>query len=148
MSTFTQIIYQIVFSTQQRQPVLTEPNRVELFKYIHGILRNKKCHLYRVNGVEDHIHILTDLHPTISLAALVKDIKLASSQYIKERNLFPGFSNWQEGYGAFTYSIDQKNTIIEYIKNQETHHQVKTFREEYIALLKENQIEFDEKYLI
>ncbi|WP_051291188.1 IS200/IS605 family transposase [Pedobacter glucosidilyticus] len=85
MSTYTQIIYQIVFSTKYRGRTLTKDNRKELFKYIWGILENKKCHLYRINGVEDHIHIVTHLHPSVSLASLVKDIKVASSLYIKEQ---------------------------------------------------------------
>ncbi|MEP0005496.1 MAG: IS200/IS605 family transposase [Balneola sp.] len=108
MSTYTQIIYQIVFSTKNRVPVLHKTGRTDLFKYIWGILKNKKCHLYQINGVEDHIHILTHIHPSVALSQLVKDIKLASSIYIKENKLFFGFDGWQEGYGAFTYSLKEK----------------------------------------
>ena len=147
MSTYTQILYQIVFSTKNRMPVLHKENRKELFKYIWGILESKNCHLYQLNGVEDHLHILTHLHPSIALSDLVKDIKIASSKLIKENNLFPGFAGWQEGYGAFTYSFDAKETLINYIKNQEEHHRKISFQEEYIQLLKERNIEFDEKYL-
>lgn len=147
MSTYTQIIYQIVFGTKNRERSLTKENRDELFKYISGLLQNKKCHLYRINGVEDHLHVVTHLHPSVSLASLVKDIKLASSQYIKVNKLFQNFNGWQEGYGAFTYSIKEKDRLIEYVKNQEEHHRVKTFREEYISLLQEHGVEFDEKYL-
>ena len=100
-----------------------------------------------MNGIEDHIHIVTHIHPTVAPAALVKDIKLASSDYIKEKGLFPDFSGWQDGYGAFTYSYSAKNGLIEYVKNQEEHHKTKTFREELIELLKEHGVEFDEKYL-
>ncbi len=148
MSTYTQILYQIVFSTKYREPILIKPNREALFKYIWGVIKNKNCHLYRINGVEDHIHILTHLHPAVSLASLVKDIKVSSSLYIKEHQLFNGFTNWQSGYGAFTYSIKEKNRVINYIKNQEEHHRKKTFREEYIDLLKEHGVDFDEKYLL
>ncbi len=148
MSTYTQILYQIVFSTRNRKKCLNKPGRQELFKYIHGILKNKNCHLYRINGVEDHLHIVTHIHPTIALAFLVKDIKLATTEYIDFEFLFPGFDGWQDGYGAFTYSIDAKNRLIEYVKNQEEHHRVKTFREEYIQLLIEHGIEYDEKYLL
>ncbi len=148
MSTYTQIIYQIVFSTKHREQTLTKNNRDTLFKYIWGLLKNKQCHLYRINGVEDHLHIVTHLHPTVSLSSLVKDIKVSSSLYIKEQNLFKHFTNWQEGYGAFTYSIKEKDRLIEYVKNQEVHHSSKSFKEEYIELLKEHQIEFDEKYLL
>jgi putative transposase len=148
MSTYTQILYQIVYSTWNCEKVLDNYNREELFKYISGILNNKKCHLYRIGEVSDHLHILTHIHPTVALSSLVKEIKLASSEYIKNKKLFQNFSGWQEGYGAFTYSFKDKDRLIEYIKNQETHHQVKTFKEELIDLLTEHRIEFDEKYLL
>ena len=148
MSTYTQILYQIVFSTRNRKKSLRKTGRQELSKYIHGILKNKNCHLYRINGVEDHLHIVTHIHPTIAVACLIKDIKLATTEYIEYEFLFPGFDGWQDGYGAFTYSIGAKDNLIEYVKNQKEHHKVKTFREEYINLLKEHGIEFDEKYLL
>jgi len=110
-------------------------------------MKNKKCHLYRINGVEDHIHILTDLHPTIALSGLIKDIKLASTKMIKQENLITNFPGWQVGYGAFTYGMSAKDNLIEYIKNQEEHHRKVTFKEEYIGLLKEHDIDYDEKYL-
>ena len=101
--------------------------------------------MYRINGVEDHLHIVTHIHPTVALASLVKDIKLASSAFIKEKKLFSDFDGWQDGYAAFTYSIEAKDNLIEYVKNQEEHHKTKSFREE---LIQQHQIEFDEKYLI
>ena len=147
MSTYTQIIYQIVFSTKYRERVLTKDNREELFKYIWGIIQKKNSHLYRINGVEDYIHIVTNLHAAVSLSSLVKDIKVGSSIYIKENNLFIDFQNSQVGYGAFTYSIKEKYRLIEYVKNQEEHHKMVSFKEELISFLKEHGIEFDEKYL-
>lgn len=148
MSTYTQILYQIVFSTKNRERTLARSQRKELFNYISGILEHKKCHLYQINGVEDHLHILTHLHASVALADLVKDIKLASTKFIKEKDIFPLFNGWQDGYAAFTYSIDRKETLISYIQNQEEHHKVKSFREEYIDLLNEHGITFDEKYLL
>jgi len=148
MSTYTQILYQIVFGTKNREQTLDKENRNELYKYICGILKNKNCHLYQIDGVSEHIHIVTHLHPSIALALLVKDIKLASSQFIKTENLFPKFNGWQDGYGAFTYSIQEKEKLIQYVKSQEEHHRKKTFKEEYISLLNEHGIEFDEKYLL
>lgn len=148
MSTYTQILYQIIFSTKERKNVLLEKNREQLFKYIGGILKKKNCHLYRINGVENHIHIFTHLHPAVPLASLVKDIKLASSEMIKNKKLFLGFSNWQTGYGAFTYSIRDKDIIIEYVKNQVKHHKTETFIDEYKRLLSEHKIELDDKYLM
>jgi REP element-mobilizing transposase RayT len=148
MSTYTQILYQIVFSTKNRVHSLTKPNREELYKYIWGILNNKNCHLFRIGGNTDHIHIVTHIHPSISLASLVKDIKMASSDHIKSLNLFPDFDGWQNGYGGFTYSFKEKDLLIEYVKNQEAHHKIKNSKDELIELLKEHGIEFDEKYLL
>lgn len=111
-------------------------------------MKNKNCHFYRIGGVEDHIHIITHLHPSISLASLVKDIKLASSGHIKSLNLFPGFNGWQNGYGGFTNSFKDKDRLIEYVKAQEEHHKMVTFKDELIELLKEHGIGFDEKYLL
>ncbi|TVR76140.1 MAG: IS200/IS605 family transposase [Chitinophagaceae bacterium] len=148
MSTYTQILYQIVFSTKSRERVLFKENRPKLFKYIWGILEKKNCHLYRINGVEDHLHILTHIHPTVSLSNLVKDIKLASSDYIKEKQLFTNFGGWQEGYGAFTYSYSEKDRLIEYIKNQEEHHKKVSFKSDFIELLKEHGVEYKEEYLL
>lgn len=148
MSTYTQIIYQIVFGTKGHEKTLVKEYRKELYQYTWGILQNKECHLYQINGIEDHIHILTDIHSSVSLSTLVKDIKLASSKFIKAKQLFPSFNGWQDGYGAFTYSVREKDTLIQYIKNQEEHHAKKTFREEFIELLNEHGIVFNEKYLL
>ena len=147
MSTYTQILYQIVFSTKHRALTLSSDNRQQLFEYIAGILKNKNCFVYQIGGVADHIHIITHLHPSVALSSLVKDIKLASSDYIKTNKLFPKFTGWQEGYGAFTYSIDAKARLIAYAKNQELHHQRLAFLEEYIDLLKESEVLFEEKYI-
>ncbi|NOX86760.1 MAG: transposase [Chlorobi bacterium] len=148
MSTFTQFLYQIVFSTKYQERSMIESGQKMLYKYIWGILKNKNCHLYRIGGVENHIHIVTHIHQSVAIANLIKDIKLASGEYIKNEKIFPDFSGWQDGYGAFTYHISAKNNLIEYVKNQKEHHRKISFREEYISLLKEHQIEFDEKYLL
>ncbi len=148
MSTYTQILYQLVFSTKMRLPTLQKHGREQLFAYITGVLSNKKCHCYRVGGVEDHIHIMTHIHVSQNVDALIKDIKLSTTSMIKSEKLLPHFGGWQEGYGAFTYAIGAKENLIRYAMNQEEHHRKITFREEYIALLKEHEIEFDEKYLL
>ncbi|HRN40525.1 MAG: IS200/IS605 family transposase [Flavobacteriales bacterium] len=148
MSTYTQILYQIVFSTKHREQTLDANNRKELYQYIWGILKNKKCHLYQIGGIEDHVHIIIHLHPSVSLANLVKDIKLASSEFIKTNKLFKNFNGWQSGYGAFTYSIEAKENLINYVKNQEQHHKIKSFKDEYLEILKEHGIDYDEKYLL
>ena len=99
MSTHTQILYQLVFGTKSHAHTLTAESRQELFKYIGGGLKKKNCHLYRINGVEDHLHIVTHLHPSVALASLIKDIKLASSEYIKYAGTFQKFGGWQDGTG-------------------------------------------------
>ncbi len=126
---------------------MTKERRKELFQYIYEILENKNCHLYRLNGVEDHLHIVTHINPTISISSLVKDIKLASSYWIKTNKIFKNFNGWQEGYGAFTYSIKEKDRLIEYVKNQEQHHKKTIYKDELILLLKEHGVDYDEKYL-
>jgi len=148
MSTYTQIIYQIVFGTKYRNHSLTKKGRPDLFRYITVLLQNKKCHLYQINGVEDHIHIVLSLHPSVSLASLVKDIKVASTIFIKEHKLFKDFIGWQEGYGAFTYTIKEKHRLIKYVMNQETHHKIKSFKDEYMELLNEHGVHFNEAYLL
>ena len=96
MSTYTQFLYQIVFSTKDRNPALVKPNQKQLYKYLWGILNNKKCHLYRINGVEDHLHIITHIHPTVPVSSLIKDLKTSSNKFIKKEGLFPEFNDWQE----------------------------------------------------
>jgi hypothetical protein len=87
------------------------------------------------------------LHQSVALAQLVQDIKVASSKYIKQKNLFPLFTSWQIGYGAFTYSVEARKNLIRYVKNQEAHHARKNFEKEYIQMLKQQQVRFDEKFL-
>ncbi len=148
MSTHTSIVYHIIWTPFKRKPVLTKDSRRELFNYIFGILKNKNCHTYRINGVEDHLHIALSLHPSVSLSALIKDIKLASSQMIKSTKLFKGFDGWQEGYAAFTHSYSSLDNLVNYIKNQEEHHKKMSFLEEYVELLEEHGVSFDPKFLL
>ena len=147
MSTYTKLIYHIVFSTKNREKALNQTHKRELFKYIWGFTEAKKCHLYRINGVEDHIHVLIGLRSYMNVSDFVKELKTSSGNWIKEITVFPKFKGWQIGYGAFTVSAYEKDGLIEYIKNQEEHHKKVTFEEEYRALLKEHGIEFEEKYL-
>lgn len=148
MASYRQIIYHLTFHTKNSESVLNNSENDELFKYIWGVIKNNKCKLYRINGIEDHVHIICDLHPSVSLANLVKDIKVSSSKWIKEKNLYPGFTNWADGYGAFTLSIKEKDSAIKYVMNQQVHHKKIGFKEEYIQLLRDHGIIFDEKFLI
>lgn len=148
MSTFRQILYHIVFATKNRGQTLVTEHQESLYKYMWGTINNNKSKLYRINGMEDHIHILSDLHPSICLSDFVKDIKVSSSIWLKGSGMFPEFDSWQVGYGAFTYSVKEKPFLIEYIKNQKQHHAKETFLDEYKRILIENEIAFEEKYLL
>jgi len=148
MGTYRQVYYQIVFGTKHRKPSINENYADDLYRYIWGISKKKNCKLYRVNGIEDHIHIMSDLHPTVCLADYVKDIKVATNLWMKESGKFPAFEGWQDGYGAFTYSSREKDMIINYIKRQKEHHKKENFYDEYKRLLMEHCIEFNEKFLL
>ncbi len=148
MSTYTAVSYHIVFSTKDRVPVLQRDSRPDLFRYIWGIIRNRQGHLYRINGVQDHVHILSSLHPAVCLADFIKDIKTGWARWIKQKAVFKRFSHWQEGYAAFTCARRDRDGLIEYIKRQEEHHRRITFEQEYRKLLVEAGIEFDERYLL
>jgi putative transposase len=147
MSTHIAVSYHVVFSTKDRAPVLHKDRRSDLFRYIWGIISKREGHLYRINGVQDHLHILTSLHPSVCLADFVKDIKTGSSRWIKQNAVFKGFSYWQEGYAAFTCARHDRDKLIEYIKGQEEHHRTATFQDEFRKLLIEAGIEFDESHL-
>ncbi|MGI8907170.1 MAG: IS200/IS605 family transposase [Candidatus Sumerlaeaceae bacterium] len=148
MSTYTQIYYHIVFSTKLRAPVLNRlDDREKMLRYMWGVATGQNCHLYRINAVEDHVHLLTSLHPTVCLSDFVKNLKVATTVWIKENGLFRNFSGWQDGYGAFTCGHSDKDDVIEYIKTQVEHHKRVSFVDEYRAMLKAAGIAFDEKYL-
>ncbi len=148
MSSYKQIFYQIVFGTKNREATISEQYEHELYKYIWSVIVNHKCKLYRINSMPDHIHIFSDLHPSVSLSDYIKDIKLASSSWMKQSGKFPLFAGWQNGYGAFTYSLKEKERVVNYIKNQKAHHKSEIFFDEFKRLLQEHRIEFDERYLL
>ncbi len=146
MSSYRQILYQIVFRTKNSRKSLNSEHQDELFAYIMGIIKNKNCFLYRINGVEDHIHILSDLHPSIALADFVRDIKTSTSIWLKQTGKFPYFEGWADGYAAFTYSVREKEKLINYIKNQQIHHKKSTFEQELRILLDEEGIKIDDRF--
>ncbi len=147
MGTYTRILYQITFQILNWEPTLTKHNRERLFSFIAGILMKKKCFVYQVGGIEDHIHIITHVHPTISISTLVKDIKLSCVDFIRREKLFPGFMGWNEGYGAFTYSLEAEMNLIKYVKDQEQHHKKESPKKEYLRQLRGFGIDFNEKYI-
>ena len=144
---YRQLYFHIVFGTKEHRPTLSDPHTEELYKFIWGIVRNKSCKLYQINGSLDHLHLLSDLHPSIALANYIKDIKVSSSIWLKQQEHFKNFEGWAEGYAAFSISHNDRNKVIAYIKNQKVHHHAESFMEEYKRLLKEFGIEYDERYL-
>ncbi len=146
-NTYSQIYIQVIFAVQGRQNLLPLKNKDELHKYIAGIVRNKIQYLLRINSVQDHVHILLSLKPDIALSDLVRDIKTNTSRFINNKGWLKGKFNWQEGFGAFSYSHSQLERVIRYIDMQEEHHRRQTFKDEYCALLEKFQVNFDPKYL-
>ncbi len=147
MPTYTDITYHIVFGTKHRVRVLHKSRRNDLFQFITGILTNHRCQLYRIGGVEDHLHILTSLHPSLALADLIKTIKTAASDWIKGHGVFPAFNYWQEGYGAFTTNLQGRPPLIAYIQNQEEHHRIRTFTDELHDMVKAHGLKWHPDHL-
>jgi REP element-mobilizing transposase RayT len=139
-------MYHIVCRTKDSRLTIPLEHKDKLCAYLAGFTKNKNCHLYRVNGVEDHIHILTDISKGILPENFVRDIKVASSKWMKSTGLFPNFKGWSVGYGSFTCSYQDKDRLIEYIKKQEQHHKKVSFEDEYRELLLLNGIQPDERY--
>ncbi len=144
---FTQLYIHLVFSPKYRERVLVKEIRSELFSYISGIISNRKHKSLIINGVSDHIHILFGANPDDKISDLVACIKRESSGFINGNNWFAGKFHWQDGYGAFSYGRSQLDMIYNYIVNQENHHRRKTFRDEYLSLLKKFDINYDERFL-
>jgi REP element-mobilizing transposase RayT len=130
MSSFRQIIYHIVFRTKDSRESLVLEHSDELYAYIGGIIKNKNCFLYQMNGMKEHIHILSDLHPSVALADYLRDIKTSSSIWLKKNPDFPAFQGWADGYAALTYAYNDLDTIIKYIENQREHHKRVSFIDE------------------
>jgi REP element-mobilizing transposase RayT len=146
MSAYRQILYHIVFRTKASEKTINQEHSTELKKYIWGIITNKKCVLFRINCMEEHVHILSDLHPSLALADYIKDIKVSSSKWIKESGLFPKFRGWGIKYCALTYSYKERDIIIDYIKNQQEHHRAESFQDEIRRLFKEHGIDLNDKW--
>jgi len=146
-NTYTQIYLHIVFSVKGRENLIKKKWKEELYKYICGIVNGKEQKVYAIGGVGDHIHILVSIKPNIALSDLIRDIKANSSKWINEKGFVLGKFQWQEGFGAFSYAQSQLDAVIAYINNQEQHHLVKTFKDEYLELLQKFNVEYNDKYL-
>ena len=147
MSTYSQIYIQIIFAVKGRNSLIREAWEEQLYKYITGIVRNKGQKMLAINGVANHIHFLIGMKPSCCLSDLVREIKKSTNVFINEHNLTKFKFSWQSGFGAFSYSQSQLDNVIAYIMNQKEHHKKKTFKEEYLLLLKKFEVTYNDQYL-
>ncbi len=147
MNTFSQIYIQVVFAVKGRESLIDKNWEEDLYKYITGIVQNKNQKMLSINGTKNHIHFLIGMKPTCCLSDLVREIKKSSNTFVNEIKTGRRKFNWQDGYGAFSYSHSSLNNVINYIQNQKNHHKKQTFKEEYILFLKKFQIEFNTEHL-
>ena len=146
-NTFSQIYLQFVFAVQNRQSLIAKEHKEELHKYITGIVQNRKAKMLAVNCMPDHTHLFVGFKPTILISDFVKEIKVESNEFINDKNWVRGQFNWQEGYGVFSYGHSQLDKVINYVLTQEINHQKRTFKQEYLGLLKKFDIKFEDRYL-
>ncbi len=146
-NTYSQLNIHCVFAVKGRENIITKNFRDELHKYMSGILKHDGAFPLSVGGWKDHVHVFFELPVTMSVSDEMRMLKATSSKWINDRKLVKGKFSWQEGYGGFSYSRSQRNSVINYIMNQEEHHRTKTFRDEYLELLKKFEILFNEKYV-
>lgn len=146
MSTYFKLHYHIVFGTKKRVPCLEKAWRPQLWEYMGGTVRGLGGVPHGVGGWNDHVHLLIDLKPTQVIPEVVRELKKASTEWVRQHTGLKTFQ-WQEGYGVFTVGWRERERIKSYIANQEAHHGRKTYGEEFIALLNEAGVEYDPKYL-
>lgn len=146
-NTYHQLYVQTVFAVKYRASVLKPEWRKEFFGVIGNLINETGCKNIIVNGVDDHVRCFFGLLPTLSIADVMQNIKSNSSGWLNNRNLIKHRFEWQSGYGAFSYSRSHINNAFQYILNQETHHRKKTLKIEYLELLKNFEIEYEDKYL-
>ena len=146
-NTYTKIYLQFIFAVKNRVSLIQPEWKIELYKYITGIVQNNKHKLIAINGMPDHLHIFVGYKPHQLIPDLLQDIKGCSSTWINEKQFIRGKFGWQSGYAAFSYSHSQIGDVANYIKNQEIHHEKKSFREEYIKFLKQFNVDYDKRYI-
>jgi len=145
-NTYHQIYLQTIFAVKYRKAVIDKTWKEKLFAVISNLINETNCKTIIVNGVEDHVHCFIGIKPVVAVSELMKTVKAKSSKYINDHSLTPEHFEWQEGYGVFSYSQKDVDTVYKYIQHQEEHHKVQTFRQEYLELLKEFKVEYDEQY--
>jgi len=146
-NTYSQMNVQCVFAVKGRENLIVQDFRDNLHKYISTCLNNLGCFSLAVGGWKDHVHVFFELPASRSVSDTMREIKAVSSKWINDNKFVKGKFQWQDGYGAFTYSRSQRNDVIQYIIKQEEHHRKKTFKEEYIEMLQKFEIPYQEQYL-
>lgn len=146
-NTYIQLYIHIVFSVKARHALIPKHHKSKLHQYITGIITKRKQKVIQINSMPDHIHILVGMTPDIALSDLVQSIKIGSTRFINRQGWIAGKFQWQEDFGAFSYSRSQLNTVAAYIENQEEHHSQQTFHEEYLEFLKRFNVPYDPKYV-
>ena len=132
------LTYHIVWRTKCSRPTINEKFEQQFYRYVYGICSGKKCYLYQINSMPDHVHLCVAIHPTIAVSTFMQVLKQETSKWMKEhKEWFPSFEAWGNGYAAFTYSAKERPTVIAYIARQKEHHKKFNFQKEYEAWLKE-----------
>ena len=145
--TYTQLYVQLVFSVKGRNAIIPKNHKEEVHKYITGVVQKRRHKLIAINAMRDHIHIFIGLHPSQSISDLVNNIKTASTKEIKKQSWMKYNFEWQNGYGAFSYSKSQIGRVIKYILNQPEHHKKTSFKKEYMDMLDKLEIDYKSEYL-
>jgi putative transposase len=146
-NTYTKLYAHCIFTPKGRESLLKEVLREKVHKYIYGIIEGMNCKPIAINGTTDHIHILVGFCPSLSIENLVRDIKRSSSIYINSNHLTSYKFSWQEGYGAFTVGYRDLDRVYNYVYNQQVHHSNKSFKNEYMGILRDEGIDFSNDYL-
>lgn len=146
-NTYTQIYLHVVFAVEGRQSLIAPEHNDEVQKYIAGIVTAQKHKLIAINNMPDHLHMLVGLRPDAALSDLVRDVKAGAAKLINDKHWVTGRFSWQEGFGAFSYSRSQIDTVVRYIQNQQKHHAKKTFQDEYTELLEKFGVAYEQKYI-
>lgn len=139
-------IHHIIINTRCRHMTITHENRKALYHLIYDIIERRKCHTIWINGIENHVHILLDLHPSVACADLVMEIKRETSRWMKQSRLFPNFEGWGKEYAAFSYSKAEKETVMNYVKNQQEHHKTQSYEDELRQFYEEYGFKFSVEY--
>ncbi|MEI6584275.1 MAG: IS200/IS605 family transposase [Chitinophagia bacterium] len=146
-NTYSQIYLQAVFAVKYRRAIIDIEWQAKLFSIIANLINESNCTTIIVNGVEDHVHCFFRIKPAISVSELMKSVKAKSSKYINDNQLTSQRFEWQEGFGAFSYSHTSIHAVYNYILNQQAHHKRQNFTDEYLELLETFRIEYDRKYI-